>query len=188
MQVHLISCILEHVVGCVNRGVVNLVTKQLLSDTGAADTLLRSRSLGLQSEISTARLHDEKVELLSSFPVKDILTSRGFAENVQIRNDINNQTLGFTYSFKKALGSPLFSVAIVDVVYPVVALGPTIADSDLKVMKKDKENSSDSETPEEQPSFLRKYWWIIVGMMLLSSVFGNSEQPRAEGSAASSSQ
>ena len=158
---------------CAERGVLELSSSRLSSSIDVSKRLkdsLKSQQLGsyISGELSFG---DEK--FVSSYPLDEIRES--FVEQITVRLDVKERVIGLNYNFKPALGSPLFSVALVDIVRPVIGKGPLIVPADIPRVK------PPIDDPLEEQSFLKKYWWIIIGVMLFSSVFGNN-QPSAEGS------
>lgn len=164
---------------CVDRGELDLQTKKLHSSALATETLLGALEKELNVTLVKAVFTLDGEQFISSFPVDKIRNSRQFVENVHVRVDNMNKTIGISYSFGKALGSPLFQLALVEVSKPITATGPVFPES---VPQDASLENASSEEPVEEPSMLRKYWWVFIGVMLLSSVFGS--QPAAQAAAA----
>jgi hypothetical protein len=115
-------------------------------------------------------LHFNGTSLSSSFPTSLLPHSR-VVEVIRVLTDTSSRVQGLSYSFREAIGAPLFSTAIVEVSPAVVAAGPYITEKDKKVLSPEKPDDSE---PAESQSFLRRYWWVIAGFFLLSSFLGSS--------------
>ena len=116
-----------------------------------------------------------------SLPSSNYNTNPKFVETFSVHLDGDDRPVGLAVSLKPALGSVLTKVALARVTRPVHASGPILSDKDVKVEADDKKD----EQPVEEPSFIRKYWWVIVGAMLLSSLFGPSDANGQNGAASS---
>jgi hypothetical protein len=151
------------------------------------DTFRKTKSqlidtLDTASSITT-RLLDDMGSLSSTFPVSLLSAKQGYVEQYTLRVDDFGIPQGLSYSLKKAIGAPLFTHALVDVQGPMTATGPFISETD----KKPSTSAKEEPAPEESQSFLRKYWWIIVGFFLLSSMFGQSQDQSADNTRGTSS-
>lgn len=120
----------------------------------------------------------------ASIPVNYIRKSNESVEDILVLIGRDDQPVGFSLTLKPALGSPLMRTAIVRTMSPSVAPGPIISEKSSAPLKNVEEAES---TPETEPSFLRKYWWLIVGAMLISSVIGPSDAGSGQAVASSSS-
>lgn len=118
-----------------------------------------------------------------SAPGNELRKTMSQVESFVIRTNSAGTPISISGGFRKALGSPLLTVATLDVVRPNIAPGPSISDKDVKASSP-KQSKDSEDVQEEEPSFLRKYWWVIAGAMLLSSVFGPNEASGANGGAA----
>ena len=120
----------------------------------------------------TTMLHHNGSSFSSSFPTH-LLPHPRVVEVIRVHTDATYQLQGFSYSFREVIGAPLFTTAIVELSTSIVASGPIITDKDLKISSVD--NSNEPE-PAESQSFLRRYWWVIAGFLILSSLFGSQGQ------------
>jgi hypothetical protein len=166
---------------CVQRGILDIERKRLnTSDIFKSDHAGWFRS-HLGSVDITTLLHTNGLSLSSSFPTRFLPTS-GSVEVIRVHTDREGLIQSLSYSFKEAIGAPLFTAAIVDVASPIIATGPFISEKELKLSTG--QDKPENEPQEESPSFLRKYWWVIAGFFLLSSVLGSGNQDQG-GQAAS---
>ena len=120
----------------------------------------------------TTLLHFNGTSISSSFPTH-FLPHHRVVEVIRVHTDSTSRLQGFSYSFREVIGAPLFTTALVEVSPSIVASGPIITDKDLKISSVDKSNEPE---PAESQSFLRRYWWVIAGFFILSSVFGSQGQ------------
>ena len=118
-----------------------------------------------------------------SLPFGHVTKDTQRVEELSIRIGPDGKPIGVSVSLKPALGSPLLKNMIPRVVRPHLAAGPIISEKESAPPTMQEEAQ---ENPENEPSFLRKYWWIIVGAMLLSSFFGPNESGTPGNSSANS--
>jgi hypothetical protein len=121
----------------------------------------------------TTSFHTDGVSLSSSFPTRLVPSSR-IVEVMRVHTDKTGMIQSLSYSFREAIGAPLFTAAIVEVAPPIIATGPFVSEKELK--QSTGQGKPEDEPQEESPSFLRKYWWVIAGFFLLSSVLGSGNQ------------
>jgi len=165
---------------CFNRGYIDEHLKELVTSvdflTNAAPKFRES-----WEQFLTTKIISNGEECSASFPLSNLQPKKGYVEQMSLRVDDKGRMEGLSYSFKEAIGAPLFSSALVQVSPIVVAPGPLISDKDKRPA-----TSIPEEEPaqEESQSFIRKYWWVILGAILLSSVFS---QPQEQGSGTSAS-
>jgi len=145
-----------------------------------ADTFLQSPRSGFL----TSTLEVDTYSLLHSIPLQHLLKSNQAVEELSLRIGPDGKPVGVSIALKQALGSPLMKNMVTRSVHPVIAPGPVISVKDAMPATTTEEAE---ESPENEPSFLRKYWWIIVGAMLLSSVFGPNDNASGQGAGSGSS-
>lgn len=162
---------------CQTRGELDLATMHLTNavsfDASALYKILASGSHSYKS--ISIRVWVDEDYLVSSIPVSAILPGVSQVEIITVTTDSKTHPLGITYRLKRALGAPLFSTSLVSVSSPVSFPGPYASEVDLKVHSAESEESDQT----EEPSYLKKYWWVFVGMLLLSSVFNKGEAAEA---------
>ncbi len=124
--------------------------------------------------MSKFALQRQSGALIYSLPSLSYNTNPNSVETFSVHLGRHDQPVGLAVSLSPALGSVLTKVALVRVVRPIHAPGPILSDKDVKVDAEDEKE----EQAIEEPSFIRKYWWVIVGAMLLSSFFGPAEAGR----------
>ena len=107
--------------------------------------------------------------------------SQNQIEAFTLRLDENGSPISLAGTTKKTLGSSLGKAISLDFLSPVVSYGPFIVRKQSNERKVSNIEEKE-ETQDEEPSFLRKYWWLIVGAMLLSSVLSPND-PSTQGSA-----
>jgi hypothetical protein len=120
--------------------------------------------------------------LSCSFPVIFLMSNRHCVEEFSIRTGVDGKVISFSTELRPALGAPLLSNAIVKHATPIVTRGPFVSDNDGK---RARHQDVSEETNEEQPSFLRRYWWVLVGGLLLSSFMGPNQSASAPSATAS---
>lgn len=123
------------------------------------------------SEFVTSVLQTSTASLMSSVRSIDVIKSANQVEVLTVRTNSNGAPVGFSVTLKEALGAPLFRSAMVEIVPSTVSAGPLISVKESSP----KPTSKDVDESEEEPSFLRKYWWVFVGALLLSSVLGPAD-------------
>ena len=123
--------------------------------------------------------------LVWTLPGKELERSANVIENFTVRLGEDGDPISFCSSVKKALGKPLFSNALVEVLHPTMATGPIVTARETR-WKPDQKTEPEDEKQEE-PSLLRKYWWVILGIVLISSLTGAGEPPGQAPAPASSS-
>ena len=138
-----------------------------------SDQLISDR----QTEFVTTNLDFHDYVLSSSILGRAVRSSPNQVEHITIRVGPDAKPVSVSTTLKSALGAPLFTASIVDVIGPVIAGGPILSDSEKKPRRETAATSEEEEPQEEEPSFLRKYWWVLVGGMLLTSMFGPKEEP-----------
>ena len=151
------------------------------SDIFKSDHATGFRSRFGSSDVTTL-LHVNGSSFSSSYATRVLPHSR-MVEVMRVHTAVDGSIQGLSYSFREALGAPLFSAAIVEVSAPSLALGPYVSDKELKASVT--ESKQEETAPAESQSFLRKYWWVIAGFFLMSSFLGSGAQ---EGRNAPSSQ
>jgi hypothetical protein len=134
-------------------------------------------------EYTTYEFEFDKESLAYSLHFARFVKSSQNVEEFTVRLGPDNLPISLSVALKPALGSPLMKTVLVNRAVPSVAQGPFISEKDSKPAK----DSGETETPTEEPSFLRKYWWLIVGAMLFSSVMGPSDSNRGQQPSSASS-
>lgn len=121
-----------------------------------------------------------------TLPGKELERSANVIENFTVRLGEDGGPISFCSSVKKALGKPLFSNALVEVLHPTIATGPIVMARETR-WKPDQKTEPEEDEKQEEPSFLRKYWWVILGIVLISSLTGAGEPAGQAPAPASSS-
>lgn len=111
-----------------------------------------------------------------SLPSKLYQRGANQVEAFNVRLATDGTPLAFSVIMKRSLGPVLGRAAIVHTSQPLVLMGPQFSAKDSP--KPVEEAKTEDTEPSEEPSFLRKYWWVILGAMLLSSVMSPSDGQR----------
>jgi hypothetical protein len=159
---------------CTNRGVLD-VTSNILSQsdeylhsevyTTLRDSFADVRAVSLRLSIADA-------VLIASLPKSAFGSGKSQVEQIIVATNHAGVPSAITYRLKPALGAPLFTTSLVSTVPAVTLSGPYITKADLRVHQPDEAKAEDE---EEEQSFIRKYWWVFLGFLLLSSVMNSSQ-------------
>lgn len=128
---------------------------------------------GLRADLPTLVMYELGISpspLTWSLPGKEL--SSNTIENLIVRLGEDGVPIAFSSALRSAYGSPLFGHALVEVVSPTIAKGPLISPKEAK--GKSSLIKQEDEKPEEA-SFLSKYWWVILGAVLISSFAGSGD-------------
>ena len=144
-------------------------------------------SSSLRSELplfTTLILGSDTNGLTWTMPRREYERTPNLIEILVIRVSEDGDPIAIYSSLKKAYGTPLFSNALVEVVEPTIAIGPLVSVKEARGNQSVKLEGEDEKS--EEPSFLRKYWWVILGVILISSLTGVGESAEPAGSSATS--
>jgi hypothetical protein len=131
------------------------------------------------SSYFTTIISSEEERLLWSCPVYLLKRSLKQVEAFSVRLNSDGVPISVGGTLRKTVAVTLGKTILLDYVTPAVAKGPYVVQKELK---RQEDPISDEETPVEEPSFLRKYWWLIVGAMILSSILSPADnQVRGDG-------